>query len=99
MSILCFIALRLITQHDDPWKAIEEGRRITRELCSNSYQRNAADYFQRTVMAAFLLRILQKADYFGRRTSESGKYFLYKLSTNSIKFIKIILNLFLSLSK
>lgn len=72
MSILCFIALRMITQYTDVSMAIAENRRIIHELCSHSERRKSTDYFQRTVMSAFLLRILQKADYFGRRTSESG---------------------------
>lgn len=72
MSILCFIALRMIAQHNDVSVAIAENRRIIRELCSHSQRRKSTDYFQRSVMSAFLLRILQKANYFGRRTSESG---------------------------
>lgn len=73
MSILCFIALRMITQHNTVDVALEKGRQVIRELCSHSNKRPATDYLQRTVMSAFLLRILQKANFFGRRTTESGK--------------------------
>lgn len=72
MSILCFIALRMITQHDTVEAAIQKGRQIIGELCNNSTMRKATDLFQRTVMACFLLRILQKSSFFGRRTTESG---------------------------
>lgn len=73
MAILCFIALRMITQCASVEMAIEKGRQVTRDLCTHSGQRKTTDYLQRTVMSAFLLRILQKSNFFGRRTSESGK--------------------------
>lgn len=72
MSILCFIALRMVTQYDDVLTAIENGRKVIKGLCGHSNRREGKDYLQRTVMSAFLLRILQKAEYFGRRTSQSG---------------------------
>lgn len=74
MSILCFVALRMITQHNDISAAIEVNRRIILNMCSHSQRRNANDYLQRSIMSAFLLRILQKSDYFGRRTSASGRH-------------------------
>lgn len=74
MSILCFIALRMITQHASVQMAIEKGRQVTQLLCTHSSQRKATDYLQRTVMSAFLLRIMQKSNFFGRRTSESGMF-------------------------
>lgn len=49
MSILCFIALKLVAQHDDVGNAIEDNRRIIRELCSHSNRRKSTDYFQRYV--------------------------------------------------
>lgn len=75
MSILCFIAFRMITQHGSVKMAIEKGRQTIRELCTHSNERKASDYLQRTVMSAFLLRIMQKSGFFGRRTSESGNFF------------------------
>lgn len=92
MSILCFIALRLIVQESTVDVAIERGRRILHELCSHSKQRPADDYLQRTIMSAFLLRILQKSGFFGQRTSDSREWktnfqFPPKLwLVNSIKF-------------
>lgn len=73
MSILCFIALRMITQENSVEMAIKKGREVIHELCSHSKQRPPTDYLQRTVMSAFLLRILQKSNFFGRRSTESGK--------------------------
>lgn len=77
MSILCFIALRMITQHGSVEIAIERGRQVIRELCTHSKERQATDYLQRTVMSAFLLRVLQKSYFFGRRTSESGNHIAF----------------------
>lgn len=77
MSILCFIALRMITQHGSVEIAIERGRQVIRELCTHSNERQATDYLQRTVMSAFLLRVLQKSNFFGRRTSESGNHIAF----------------------
>lgn len=74
MSILCFIAFRMITQHGSVEMAIEKGRQTIRALCTHSNERKASDYLQRTVMSAFLLRIMQKSGFFGRRTSESGNF-------------------------
>lgn len=74
MSILCFIALRMITQHGSVELAIQKGRQTIHELCTHSNERKASDYLQRTVMSAFLLRIMQKSGFFGRRTSESGNF-------------------------
>lgn len=74
MSILCFIALRILTQESTADAAIKKGRTILHELCSHSKQRPADDYLQRTIMSSFLLRILQKSGFFGRRTSDSRKY-------------------------
>lgn len=73
MSILCFIALRIVTQHESPAEAIVTGRRIVSEMCANANDRLPDDFLQRAVMSAFLLCVLQKAKYFGRRTTESGK--------------------------
>lgn len=76
MSILCFIALRIITQHASVELAIQKGRQIVGELCTHSSKRNATDYLQRTVMSAFILRIMQKSNFFGRRSSESGNFII-----------------------
>lgn len=90
MSILCFIALRIVTQYASVEMAIQKGRQIIHELCTHSSERKATDYLQRTVMSAFLLRIMQKSQFFGRRTSESGKFF------ESLFFFKHIISIFLN---
>ncbi|XP_053690963.1 SET and MYND domain-containing protein 4 [Sabethes cyaneus] len=71
MSILCHLALRLVTQAGTPEKAIEMGKELREALCAHSESRNQEDYFQRSLMAAFLLRCLQKAEFFGRRKTEA----------------------------
>lgn len=72
MSILCFLALRIITQSITPEMALKNGRKIISDLCTHSDRRPNEDYLQRCTMTAFLLRVLQKAEFFGRRTTESG---------------------------
>ncbi|XP_044759990.1 SET and MYND domain-containing protein 4 [Coccinella septempunctata] len=67
VSVLCHLALRMITQ-----KKLEENMRLYQNrreehvfsLCTNKQKRTAKDFFRRTVMAAFLLRCLQKVGYF-----------------------------------
>lgn len=46
MSILCFIALRMITQENSVENAIQRGQQIIGELCGHSSQRPATDYLQ-----------------------------------------------------
>ncbi|KAF5269624.1 hypothetical protein FQR65_LT05963 [Abscondita terminalis] len=62
MSILCHTALRMITQN-----TLEEcliKHKESRNFCTNAHLRPAEDFLQRTLMAAFLLRCLQKSNYF-----------------------------------
>ncbi|KAL1375115.1 hypothetical protein pipiens_017691 [Culex pipiens pipiens] len=73
MSVLCHLALRLVTQAGTPEKAIELGAELKRTLCAHEDRREPSDYFQRTLMAAFLLRCLQKAEFFGRRKTEAAE--------------------------
>lgn len=76
MSILSHTALRMITQNE-----LRETMNIYRNkknepvysLCTNSEKRSAEDFLQRTLMAAFLMKCLQKSEYFGD-SSENGKY-------------------------
>ncbi|XP_030372757.1 SET and MYND domain-containing protein 4 [Scaptodrosophila lebanonensis] len=70
MSILCFIALRIFTQATNLEQGLATANSLFENLCSHEDQRQADDYLQRSLMAAFLLRILQKALYFGRRKTE-----------------------------
>lgn len=72
MSILCYLALRLIVQSMTPELALKNGRKVIADLCTHSNRRSNDDYLQRCTMTAFLLRVLQKAEFFGRRTTESG---------------------------
>lgn len=80
MSILSHTSLRMITQF--PLKKILEihsnrKREQIYSLCTNESLRKPSDFLQRTLMAAFLLRILQKSGYFrsiNSNTSGEHKY-------------------------
>lgn len=90
MSVLCFLALRMVAQCASPAEAVQKGRRIVADLCGHSKRRPAEDYLRRSVMAAFLLSILQKSGYFGQRKTESGEYFtvtrLFTHRQNSVRY-------------
>lgn len=72
VSVLCHLALRMITQ-----KELKENLRLygnrkkehVFSLCTNREKRSPKDFFRRTVMASFLLRCLQKVGYFGEEYS------------------------------
>ncbi|XP_050335522.1 SET and MYND domain-containing protein 4 [Bactrocera neohumeralis] len=70
MSILCYLALRVFTQASSVESAIHDANSMYEHLCAHIESRQAEDYLQRSLMAGFLLRCLQKAQYFGRRKSE-----------------------------
>ncbi|XP_066159311.1 SET and MYND domain-containing protein 4-like [Euwallacea fornicatus] len=68
MSILGYISLRIITQKGlKKCLQIYENRNNERlyKLCTNSDSRSPEDFLQRTLMAAFLLRCLQRSGFFG----------------------------------
>lgn len=77
MSVLCYMALRAVTQWADGGggvsAALENGRRIVGDMCAHSELRQPLDLLRRAVMAGFLLSILQKAGVFGavKRTAPS----------------------------
>lgn len=73
MSILCHIALKMVLQEGTPEKALEAGKRLSHILCKNADMRGEEDYFKRCLMSTFLLRCLQKSEFFGRRTTESAE--------------------------
>ncbi|CAG9811410.1 unnamed protein product [Chironomus riparius] len=73
MSILCHIALRIIMKQGTPEKALEEGENVKKIFCSHDSMRNLEDFFRRCLMSTFLLRVLQKSEFFGRRTTESAE--------------------------
>ncbi|EDW40325.1 GL24960 [Drosophila persimilis] len=70
MSILCFIALRIFTQAASVDDGLATANLLFENLCSHEDVRQAEDYLQRSLMAGFLMRILQKAQYFGQRKTE-----------------------------
>ncbi|XP_058062549.1 SET and MYND domain-containing protein 4 [Anopheles bellator] len=71
MSILCQLALRIVTQTGTPEAALRKGSEVLDVLCAHTQYRDPEDHFRRTLMTTFLLRCLQKAEFFGRRTTES----------------------------
>lgn len=71
MSILCHVALRMVTQAGTPEKVLEEGKMLRDTFCAHTEHRDPEDHFKRTLMTAFLLRCLQKVEFFGRRTTEA----------------------------
>lgn len=75
MSILCFIVLRIITEAKTPDAAIVKAKSLLDTLCAHSDIREPEDYFQRALMTTFLLRVLQKSGFFGRRLTEACKFF------------------------
>ncbi|XP_034105581.1 SET and MYND domain-containing protein 4 [Drosophila nasuta] len=70
MSILCFIALRVFTQASSLDDGLTTANLLFEHLCSHQDERQADDHLQRSLMAGFLMRVLQKAQYFGRRKTE-----------------------------
>uniref|UniRef100_A0A1A9WRC4 MYND-type domain-containing protein n=1 Tax=Glossina brevipalpis TaxID=37001 RepID=A0A1A9WRC4_9MUSC len=70
MSILCYIALRIFTQAPSVESALNTAALLYENLCTHEDSRQADDYLQRSLMAGFLMRCLQKAQYFGQRKTE-----------------------------
>ncbi|XP_037939515.1 SET and MYND domain-containing protein 4-like [Teleopsis dalmanni] len=70
MSILCFIALRIFTQAQNLESGLNTANLLYANLCTHEDSRQADDLLQRSLMAGFLLRCLQKSQYFGRRKTE-----------------------------
>ncbi|EDV96102.1 SET and MYND domain-containing protein 4 [Drosophila grimshawi] len=70
MSILCYIALRIFTQAASLEDGLQTSNLLFEHLVSHQDVRQPDDYLQRSLMAGFLMRILQKAQYFGHRKTE-----------------------------
>uniref|UniRef100_A0A1B0CWH5 MYND-type domain-containing protein n=1 Tax=Lutzomyia longipalpis TaxID=7200 RepID=A0A1B0CWH5_LUTLO len=94
MSALSFLALRIITAAGNYEKAVESTKDLLEGLCRHSEKRTGDDYLQRSLMAIFQMRILQKSGFFGRRTTES-----VNPTTKELKTAEIILNLLEALQK
>ena len=86
MSILCHIALKLVLQNETPEKALEEGKRLSGIFCKNSAMRSDEDFFKRCLMSTFLLRCLQKAEFFGRRLTESAEPTVKEMEIGELLF-------------
>lgn len=70
MSVLAQLTLRLMTKSLTPEQALKDNDALLKSLVRHSENRDSEDYFNRTIMSAFILRILQKGGFFGRRTTE-----------------------------
>lgn len=70
MSVLAQLTLRLVTKCLTPDQALAANEKLLKSLVTHSQERTPDDYLNRTIMSAFLLRILQKGGFFGRRTTE-----------------------------
>ncbi|GAB0088436.1 SET domain-containing protein [Sergentomyia squamirostris] len=92
MSILSFVALRVITAAGSYEKAVENTKNLLDGFCRHSGIRSGEDYLQRCLMAIFLMRILQKTGFFGRRTTEG-----VEPTTKELHICEILLNLMESL--
>lgn len=86
MSILCHLALKLVLQNETPEKALEEGKRLAGLFCKNSAMRSDEDYFKRCLMSTFLLRCLQKSEFFGRRLTESAEPTVKEMEIGELLF-------------
>lgn len=76
MSILAHTCLRMITQNTLKYNLeIYDNRKLEKafSLCTNAEVRLPEDFFQRTLMAAFLLRCLQRSGYFPNREKDDCK--------------------------
>lgn len=86
MSILCHIALKIVIQSKSPEEAIVNGKKLISSLCVHSDIRTNEDYFKRALMTTFLLRCLQKSEFFGRRTTEAADPTPKELEIGAIMF-------------
>lgn len=90
MSILSHTALRMITQNNLKYcLEVYKDRKRDRAfgLCTNEKLRTPEDFLQRTLMAAFLLRCLQKSGYFPNRSRDSGKSVVFILKSSYVKIL------------
>lgn len=88
MSVLCHLALRMITKHGleqclEMYK--NKDKLPIYKLCTLSKQRDSKDFLYRTLMAAFMLRCLQVVDFFPNKNINEGKSIqFYKLKKKSL---------------
>lgn len=86
MSILCHIAMKMVTMYGTAEKALKAGEQLSKIFCTNAGMRNEEDFFKRCLMATFLLRCLQKSEFFGRRTTESAEPTAIELKIGALIF-------------
>ncbi|CAH1964942.1 unnamed protein product [Acanthoscelides obtectus] len=73
MSILTHTALRMVTQNSlAECLGIYQNRSKEKvySLCTNAEKRSGEDFLQRTLMAAFLLKCLERSGYFGENRKD-----------------------------
>lgn len=78
MSILCHICLRMVTQEgleNSLKKYKDKSSEPAMSLCTHEDKRQSKDFLQRTLMAVFLLRCLQKCEFFpDKKGNDDSKY-------------------------
>lgn len=65
--------MRIITSAKSANVAVSKANMLLDGLCSHSDMREPEDHFQRALMVTFILRILQKTGFFGRRLTEAAE--------------------------
>lgn len=93
MSALCFVALRAVTQSADAGDAVRCWRPVVAALCGHQLQRSARDRLRRSVMAAFLLSVLQKAGFFGAKRRPSASETIAALRPDELDVAAVLLGL------
>ncbi|XP_044252306.1 SET and MYND domain-containing protein DDB_G0273589-like [Tribolium madens] len=93
MSVLSLMALRIITQQNLTQTLGIYDRKDTNalyNLCTNETKRQNCDFLQRSLMAAFLLRCLQKSGYFGGNDTVVPTQTEYKVGEMLLHYLQIL---------
>lgn len=69
--MLSQLVLRLVLMHGTPEKAVIANKSLLDNLVTHTSRRPAQDLLNRTIMTSFLIRVLQKCNFFGRRMTEA----------------------------
>lgn len=90
MSVLCYVALRAVTQCVSVDEAVRRGRQTVSELCGHAGQRTMLDRLRRCVMAAFLLSILQKGGFFGEKRRKATAGLVTAIGTDELQVAAVL---------
>ncbi|EFA09316.2 SET and MYND domain-containing protein 4-like Protein [Tribolium castaneum] len=93
MSVLSLMALRIITQQSLTQTLEIYDKKNTNalyNLCTNESKRQNSDFLQRSLMAAFLLRCLQKSGYFGENGTVVPTQTEHKVGEMLLHYLQIL---------